>query len=98
MVPDAEQKQEPDGQEFGNFCFEEIKPAEILEVAVTDTIITDNGVEESIEHSIQSKEQSQNGQVSLTPTTTPIIRNEGIEHSIHSRREGAETKKAGPCI
>ena len=98
VVPDAKQKQEPDGQEFGNFCFEELKPAEILEVAVTDTIMTDNGVEECIEHSIQSKEQSRNHQMPHTPTTTPTDRNEGIEHSIHSERKSAGTKKEAHCV
>ena len=95
VVPDAKQKQEPDGQEFGNFCFEELKPAELLEVAVTDTIMTDDCVEECIEHSIQSKDQSRSRQISPTTTTTPPNRKEGIERSIHSKRDCAGTKNAG---
>ena len=98
VVPDAKQKQEPEGQEFGNFCFEDLKPAKILEVAVTDTIMTNNCVEECIEHSIQSKDQSQNRQMPPTTTTMPTSRSECIEHSIHSKRDCAETKKAGHCI
>ena len=58
VVLEAKQEQEPEGQEFGNFCFEDLKPAEILEVAVTDTITAADCVEECIEHSIQSKDQS----------------------------------------
>ena len=91
VVPDAKQKQEPDGQEFGNFCFEELKPAEILEVAVTDTIMTDDCIEECIEHSIQSKDQSRSRQIPPTTTTMPLNRKEGIEHSIHSKRDCAGT-------
>ena len=98
VVPEAKQEQEPEGQEFGNFCFEDLKPAEILEVAVTDTITTADCVEECIKHSIQSKDQSRNRQRPLTTPMTPLNKNEGIEHSIHSKRDRAGTKKVGHCI
>ena len=86
MVPDAKQKEEPDGQEFGNFCFENLKPAEVLEVAVTDVITMESYVEECIEHSINSKDKSQNQQKSLQTLQCRTEKMSVSNISIHSKQ------------
>ena len=38
VVPDAQQPKEPNDQEFGSYCFEELKPAKVLEIISTEVI------------------------------------------------------------
>ena len=43
VVPDAQNSKEPDGQEFGSYCFEELEPAKVMETISTEVIeLTDN--------------------------------------------------------
>ena len=43
MVPDAQQLKEPDDQESGSYCFEELEPAKVLEIISTEIIeLTDS--------------------------------------------------------
>ena len=38
VAPDAQQQQEPNDQEFGSYCFEELEPAKVLERVSTEVI------------------------------------------------------------
>ena len=43
VVPDAQKIKEPDDQEFGSYCFEELEPAKVMEKVSTEVIeLTDN--------------------------------------------------------
>ena len=43
IVPDAQKTKEPDDQEFGSYCFEELEPAKVMEKVSTEVIeLTDN--------------------------------------------------------
>ena len=38
VVPDAEKTKEPDDQEFGSYCFEDLEPAKVMEKPSTDVV------------------------------------------------------------
>ena len=38
VVPDAQKTKEPDDQEFGSYCFEELEPAKVMEKISTEVI------------------------------------------------------------
>ena len=38
IVPDAQKVKEPDDQEFGSYCFEELEPAKVMETISTEVI------------------------------------------------------------
>ena len=38
IVPDAQKIKEPDDQEFGSYCFEELEPAKVMEIVSTEVI------------------------------------------------------------
>ena len=38
VVPDAQKAKEPDDQEFGSYCFEELEPAKVMETINTEVI------------------------------------------------------------
>ena len=43
VVPDAQKNKEPDDQEFGSYCFEDLEPAKVMEKVSTEVIeLTDN--------------------------------------------------------
>ena len=43
VVPDAQKTKEPDDQEFGSYCFEELEPAKVMERISTEVIkLTDS--------------------------------------------------------
>ena len=43
VVPDAQKAKEPDDQEFGSYCFEELEPAKVMEIVSTEVIeLTDS--------------------------------------------------------
>ena len=43
VVPDAQKTKEPDDQEFGSYCFEELEPAKVMEKVSTEVIeLNDN--------------------------------------------------------
>ena len=43
VVPEAQQTKEPEGQEFGSYCFEELKPVEVLETVAVEEIMLEVG-------------------------------------------------------
>ena len=46
IVPDAQKLKEPDDQEFGSYCFEELEPAKVLETISTEVIELTDGSED----------------------------------------------------
>ena len=47
VVPDAQKSKEPDDQEFGSYCFEELEPAKVLETISTEVIELSDSSEDS---------------------------------------------------
>ena len=47
IVPDAQKSKEPDDQEFGSYCFEELEPAKVIETISTEVIELTDGSEDS---------------------------------------------------
>ena len=52
--PDAQQMDEPEGHEFGSYCFKELEPAKVLEVIATEVIELQKVNSEDEEHSLKS--------------------------------------------
>ena len=77
---------QPDGQEFGNFCFEDLKHVDAFELVVTYLICMREQAEpiECIKHSIQSTTTAKKQGENEKKTDTQLRKNEGIEHMIHS--------------
>ena len=86
VIPDAQKSDEPDGQEFGSYCFEELKPVEVLETVAVEEIVLKAG--EGDEDSTPPLENTAND----TPVKqNPPLGNEGDEHSAPSRRLSQRT-------
>ena len=49
VVPDAQKSKEPDDQEFGSYCFEELEPAKVMEIISTKVIELTDGSEDAKE-------------------------------------------------
>ena len=47
IVPDAQKSKEPDDQEFGSYCFEELEPAKVMETISMEVIELTDGSEDS---------------------------------------------------
>ena len=47
IVPDAQKSKEPDDQEFGSYCFEELEPAKVMETISTEVIELTDSSEDS---------------------------------------------------
>ena len=87
VAPEAQQIKEPEGQEFGSYCFEELKPADVMETIAVEEIHLDQSGPmkfEGDEHSIPSGEtvgfQSQKGSISEKSS-------KGDEHLIPSLKK-----------
>ena len=91
VVPDAQKTKEPDDQEFGSYCFEEMEPAKVMEKVSTEvTELTNNS------------EYQNDSQESWKPLEKPGVKenstdekeaqdadSEFLEHSPNSRTESA---------
>ena len=89
VVPDAQKTKEPDDQEFGSYCFEELEPAKVMEKVSTEVIeLTDS--REYINDSQKSQKQLEKQSVKRNSTDekkTQDINSEFQEHSQNSRTE-----------
>ena len=47
VAPDAQKSKEPDDQEFGSYCFEELEPAKVMETISTEVIELTDGSKDS---------------------------------------------------
>ena len=83
VVPDAQRTDEPEGQEFGSYCFEELKPAEVLETVAVDEITLE--MEEGDEDSTPPLAKD-------TPVKeSPSLGSEGDERSTPSSHRSQRT-------
>ena len=63
VVPDAQKEKEPDDQEFGSYCFEELEPAKVMETINTEVIELTN-----------SSEYANDSQKSQKPLEKPVVK------------------------
>ena len=63
IVPDAQKAKEPDDQEFGSYCFEELEPAKVIETINTEVIELTN-----------SSEYANDLQKSQKPLEKPVVK------------------------
>ena len=91
VVPDAQKAKEPDDQEFGSYCFEELEPAKVMETVSTEVIeLTDSS--EYPKDSQKSRKQLDKPGVrrnSMEEKKTQDANIEFQEHSQNSRMEPA---------
>ena len=89
VVPDAQKTKEPEDQEFGSYCFEELEPAKEMETVSTEVIeLTDSN--EYPNDSRKSRKQLEKPGVKRNNTDekeTQDASSEFQEHSQNSRME-----------
>ena len=86
VEPGAKQTEEPDGQEFGSYCFEELKPVEVLETVAVD----------EIEFQANEGDEDSTPPPRIMARDTPVkerppLGNEGDEHSTPSSHHLQQT-------
>ena len=64
--PDASQIDEPQGHEFGSYCFKDLQPAKVLEVISTEVIELREANSEDEEHSLKLHKALEMKTVELT--------------------------------
>ena len=91
IVPDAQKTKEPDDQEFGSYCFEELEPAKVMEKVSMEVIeITDNSEYEN--DSQESRKPLEKPGVKENSTDEKKMQDADSkfpEHSQNSRMESA---------
>ena len=84
VVPDAQKTKEPDDQEFGSYCFEELEPAKVMQKVSIEVIeLTDNSKYQN--DSQKSQEKPGENEISIEEKNTQDIHSEFSEHSQNSR-------------
>ena len=81
VVPDAQKTEEPEGQEFGSYCFEELKLVEVLETVAVEEITLKAG-----EGDEDSTPQLGNMAKVTLVKESPPLGSEGDGHSTPSDR------------
>ena len=91
VVPDAQKTKEPDDQEFGSYCFEELEPAKVMEKVSTEVIeLTDNSeYQNDSQESRKSLEKPGENESSIEEKKTQDTDSEFPEHSQNLRTESA---------
>ena len=91
VVPDAQKTKEPDDQEFGSYCFEELEPAKVMEKVSTEVIeLNDNSeYQNDSQKSWKSQEKPGENEISIEETKAQDFYSEFPEHSQNSRTEQA---------
>ena len=89
VVPDAQKIKEPDDQEFGSYCFEELEPAKVMEKVSTEVIeLMDNSEYQNVsQESRKSLEKPGEKENSREEKKTQDTDSEFPEHSQNSRME-----------
>ena len=91
MVPDAQKTKEPDDQEFGSYCFEELDPAKVMETISTEVIELNNS-SEYLDDSQKLRKQLEKPGVKENSTEekkTQDVNSEFQEHSQNAWTESA---------
>ena len=89
VVPDAQKTKEPDNQEFGSYCFEELEPAKVMETVSTEVIeLTDSSeYPNDLQKSRNKLEKPGVKRNSTDEKETQDASSEFQEHSQNSRME-----------
>ena len=91
VVPDAQNSKEPDDQEFGSYCFEELEPAKVMETISMEVIELTDSSEDS---KCSQKSQKSLDKQGVMKTSTDKNKTQGAnsefqEHSQTSLKEMA---------
>ena len=91
VVPDAQKTKEPDDQEFGSYCFEDLEPAKVMEKVSTDVVeLLDNREyqkdSQKLRKSLAKPVESEN---SIEEKKAQDSYSEFSEHSQNSQMESA---------
>ena len=91
VVPDAQKTKEPDDQEFGSYCFEELDPAKAMEKVSTEVIeLMDNSeYQNDLQESRKTLEKPGVKKNSTDEKEVQIVDSEFSEHSPNSQTEPA---------
>ena len=91
VVPDAQKTKEPDDQEFGSYCFEDLEPAKVMEKVSTDVVeLLDNSeYQKDSQESRKSQEKPSESEISIEEKKAQDSYSEFPEHSQNSRTESA---------
>ena len=91
VVPDAHKTKEPDDQEFGSYCFEELEPAKVMEKVSMEVIeLTDNSeYQNDSQKSRKPLEKPGVKENSTDEKKMQDIKSEFQEHSQNSRTDPA---------
>ena len=89
VVPDAQKSKEPDDQEFGSYCFEELEPAKVMETISMEVIELTDGSEDSKYSQKSWKPLEKQGIIKndTDEKKTQEANSEFQEHSQTSRKE-----------
>ena len=89
VVPDAQKTKEPDDQEFGSYCFEELEPAKVMEKISTEVIeLMDNSeYQNDSQESRKTLEKPGVKENSTDKKEAQVIDSDFSEHSPNSRTE-----------
>ena len=91
VVPDAQKSKEPDDQEFGSYCFEELEPAKVMETISTKVIELTDGSKDSKYSQKSQKPLEKQGIIKncTDKKKTQEANSKFQEHSQTSRKETA---------
>ena len=89
VVPDAQKIMEPDDQEFGSYCFEELEPAKLMETISTEIIELSSEYAKDSQKSRKSLESLVLKRNSTGEKEMQHGNNDFQEHSQNSRTESA---------
>ena len=91
VVPDAQKTREPEDQEFGCYCFEDLEPAKVMEKVSTEVIeLTDNSeYQNDSQESRKILEKPGENESSIEEKKTQDFNSEFPEHSQNSQMESA---------
>ena len=91
VVPDAQKTKEPDDQQFGSYCFEDLEPAKVMEKVNTEVIeLTDNSEYQNDSQELRRiLEKPGKKKLSIEEKKTQDFYSEFPEHSQNSQTESA---------
>ena len=91
VVPDAQKTKEPDDQQFGSYCFEDLEPAKVMEKVSTEVIeLTDNSeYQNDLPELRRILEKPGEKKFSIEEKKTQDFYSEFPEHSQNSQMESA---------
>ena len=90
VVPDAQKLKEPDDQEFGSYCFEELEPAKVLETISTEIIELTDGSKDSKCSQKSQKSLEKEGEIRNEDTDEKKTQDANSEFQKHSQNSQTE--------